>query len=77
MSLTRKDFKVLASDIARILNRIREETDLNKLARKQITTIILEEIKGFCRWQNGLFDSNRFEGAIRQGLNEEIKEDLS
>lgn len=60
--MTRKDFIELARTIKSILNRLSE---INKEHYNEVEIIILDEIKGFCVGQNSLFDSKRFESAVK------------
>ena len=63
MTLTKKDFFYLAGNLRDLFN----SDTLNKLPVEQQEKIkqeILKEIEDFCRNQNGLFDTGRFEAEI-------------
>jgi len=67
MGLTRKDFFQLARVTARIINKVKKNTQ-EEAVFSETQNEILEEIENFCRGQNALFDAVRFEAEVNKWL---------
>jgi len=68
MTLTRKDFFLLAEETAKLLKKVRKK-DIKEETKQEIEEAILNMVTYFCSCQNGLFDRRRFINKVEEDLN--------